>query len=180
MSMTRRDVLIRTGGIIAASAVDAVSSESVALAEAQSTHAQALTSDGRNKVGVTESGTREFNGIYQGDHLNQIAFPMGGIGAGMICLEGTGALSKFSLRNRPDLGSEPKAFSAISIKGQKKTARVLEGPVPTWKLRPFLPGAEGVYPGGCWGLPRFQQATFETRFPFATVRLTDADVPLQV
>jgi len=32
------------------------------------------------------------------NYLNQVAFPMGGIGAGMICLEGTGALTKFSLR----------------------------------------------------------------------------------
>jgi uncharacterized protein (DUF608 family) len=121
-----------------------------------------------------------FNGAYQGDYLNQIAFPMGGIGAGMICLEGTGALSKFSLRNQPDLMSEPKAFAAVSIQGPKKIARVLEGPVPAWKLKPFLPGVEGTYPGGCWGLPRFQEATFESRFPFATVRFKDADVPLEV
>ena len=27
---------------------------------------------------------------YTGDHLNRIAFPLGGLGAGMVCLEGTG------------------------------------------------------------------------------------------
>jgi uncharacterized protein (DUF608 family) len=166
MPMTRRDILVGAGGIIAASSVDAVSSESAV---------------GRREPATTSnSETRAFNGIYHGDYLNQIAFPMGGIGAGMICLEGTGALSKFSLHNRPDLASEPKAFSAVSIKGPRGIARVLEGPVPAWKLRPFLPGVEGDYPGGCWGLPRFRQATFETRFPFATVRLKDADVPLEV
>jgi hypothetical protein len=175
MSMTRRDILVGAGGVIAASAVDAVSSESPIMAKMQSTHADGPTGDGRKETTTTSySGARAFNGIYHGDYLNQIAFPMSGIGAGMICLEGTGALSKFSLRNRPDLGSEPHAFSAVCIKGPQRIARVLEGPVPVWKLRPFLPGVEGVYPGGCWGLPRFREATFESRFPFGTVRLKDA------
>src|SRR5216683_369545 len=181
MSMTRRDILVGAGGIIAASAVDAVSSDSPIMAKMQSTHADGPRGEGRKETTTTSSsGARAFNGIYHGDYLNQIAFPMGGIGAGMICLEGTGALTKFSLRNRPDLGSEPKVFAAISVKGPRPIARVLEGPIPAWKLRPFLPGAEGTYPGGCWGLPRFRQATFETRFPFATVCLREAEVPLEV
>ena len=181
MSMTRRDILVGAGGIIAASAVDAVSSESAIAAKMQTTHADGPTGDGRKEPTTKSySGARGFNGIYHGDYLNHIAFPMGGIGAGMICLEGTGALTKFSLRNRPDLASEPKVFSAVSIKGPRRIARVLEGPVPAWKLRPFLPGVEGNYPGGCWGLPRFRQATFETRFPFGTVRLKEADMPLEV
>ena len=180
MSMTRRDILLGAG-IIAASAVDAVSSESAIAAKKQTTHADEPTADGRRETETKSySGARAFNGIYHGDYLNQIAFPMGGIGAGMFCLEGTGALTKFSLRNRPDLGNEPHAFSAVCIKGSRNIARVLEGPVPVWKLRPFLPGVEGVYPGGCWGLPRFRQATFESQFPFGTVRLKDAEVPLEV
>ena len=175
MSMTRRDILAGAGGIIAASAVGAVSSESAVAAKTHTSEAE-----GRKESAKTFGGARAFNGIYRGDNLNQIAFPMGGIGAGMICLEGTGALSKFSLRNRPELGSEPHAFSAICIQGARRTALVLEGPVPAWKLKPFLPGIEGTYPGGCWGLPRFQEATFETRFPFGTVRLKDAGIPLEV
>jgi uncharacterized protein (DUF608 family) len=151
------------------------------MAKRQTAHAAAPTGDGRKEPTTTSySGARAFNGIYHGDYLKQIAFPMGGIGAGMICLEGTGALTKFSLRNRPDLASEPKVFSAVSIKGPRRIARVLQGLVPAWKLRPFLPAPDGTYPGGCWGLPRFRQATFETRFSFGTVRLKDAEVPLEV
>ena len=181
MSMTRRDILVGAGGIIAASAADAVSSESAITAKMQTVHADGPTGDDRNDPTTTsDSGARAFNGIYHGDNLNHIAFPMGGIGAGMFCLEGTGALTKFSLRNRPDLTSEPKVFSAVSIQGPRRIARVLEGPVPAWKLRPFFPAPDGTYPGGCWGLPRFRQATFETRFPFGTVRLEDAEVPMEV
>jgi uncharacterized protein (DUF608 family) len=129
----------------------------------------------------TPSESHSFNGTYQDTRLSQIAFPMGGMGAGMICLEGAGALSKFSLRNRPNLASEPRVFAAISIKGPQKTARVLEGPVPSWKITPSFPlvDAEQIR-GASWGLPRFHQATFEARFPFATVRLKDNEVPLEV
>ena len=67
--------------------------------------------------------TREYNGIYSGDHLNHVAFPMGGMGAGMICLEGTGALSHVSLRHRPDVFNEPQAFSALYV--EIPTARAL-------------------------------------------------------
>ena len=162
MSMTRRDILIGAGGMIAASGVDAVSSESGVTAKTQATPAEGATRDDQKEpTAKSDSGSRAFNGIYHGDYLDQVAFPMGGIGAGMICLEGTGALTKFCLRNRPDLGSEPKVFAAVSMKGPRPVARLLEGPVPGWKLRPFLPGAEGTFPGGCWGLPRFRQATFE-------------------
>jgi uncharacterized protein (DUF608 family) len=179
--MTRRDILVGAGGIIAASAVDAVVSESAVMDKMQTARADEPTGDGRKESTTASSGgTRAFNGVYHGDYLNHIAFPMGGIGAGMFCLEGTGALTKFSLRNRPDLGSEPKVFSAVSIQEQRRIARVLEGPVPAWKLRPFLPAPDGNYPGGCWGLPRFRQATFEAQFPFGTVRLKDAEVPLEV
>lgn len=181
MSMTRRDILVGAGGMVAASAVEAVSSEAATAGKTQTPQADGSASDDRKEPAATShSEDRAFNGIYHGDYLNQIAFPMGGIGAGMICLEGTGALSKFSLRNRPDLASEPKCFSAVSIKGPRRIARVLEGQVPAWKLKPYLPGVEGDYPGGCWGFPRFRQATFKTRFPFATVRLKEAEMPLEV
>jgi hypothetical protein len=113
----------------------------------------------------------------EGESLAQVAFPMGGIGAGMICLEGTGALSKFSLHHRPDLDQERQVFAAVAIKGLRTLARVLEGPVPAWKLRPQWPGQDR---NGCWGLPRFREVKFEAQFPFATVRLKDSAVPLEV
>src|SRR5204862_3155402 len=86
-------------------------------------------------------GPRVFNGPYVGDNLNQLAFPLGGIGAGMLCLEGTGALSHVSLRNRPEIFHEPCVFAAISLKGVQGGARVLEAPVPTRKI--FGPPAPG-------------------------------------
>ena len=121
MSMTQRDILLRAGGIVAASVVDAVSSESATTTKSKTLHADGPTIDGRKESTTkSDSGARAFNGLYHREYLNQIAFPMGGIGAGMICLEGTGALSKFSLRNRPDLTNEPKPLRPYPLKDPKK------------------------------------------------------------
>ncbi|MBN2578910.1 MAG: hypothetical protein JXB10_07960 [Pirellulales bacterium] len=118
-------------------------------------------------------------GDYAGERLSRVAFPLGGIGAGMICLEGTGALSHFSLRNRPDVFNEPCTFAAVSIVGAPQAARVLEGPVPGWKLFGQRGSGNGAS-GASFGLPRFREARFQTRFPFATVTLRDEAVPLEV
>jgi len=114
---------------------------------------------------------RQYNGNYFAENLNRVAFPLGGIGAGMICLEGTGALSHFSLRNKPEVFNEPCTFAAISIKGEK-FARVVEGPVPAWK-KFGSPGTGNGAGGTSFGLPRFAVASFNERFPFATVTLRE-------
>src|SRR5690554_1089976 len=67
----------------------------------------------------------DFNSPYEGEHLNRVALPLGGLGAGMLCLEGTGALSHVSLRHRPEIFHEPCVFSALSIKGTPGMAKVL-------------------------------------------------------
>ncbi len=97
----------------------------------------------------------------------------------MICVEGTGALSHFSLRNKPEIFNEPCTFAAISIRGEKGFARVLEGPVPSWKIF-GAPGTGNGAGGSSFGLPRFAAASFRTRFPFATVTLTDSACPFAV
>lgn len=122
---------------------------------------------------------RYYNSAYKGKFLDRIAFPIGGIGAGMICLEGTGALSHLSVRNQPDVFNEPFLMAAISVKGLKNGAKVLEGPVPEWKI--FGPPNTG---SGSWGksygFPRFEKAVFKANFPFGTVTLEDDDLPLIV
>ncbi len=120
-----------------------------------------------------------FNGPYTAKHLDRIAFPLGGLGAGMICLEGTGALSHVSLRGRPDVYNEPTVFAAVSLKKRGgNLARVLEGPVPTWKLF-GPPGTGRGAVGRTYGLPRFRKAEFLARFPFATISLQDRAMPMR-
>ncbi|MFP4027387.1 MAG: GH116 family glycosyl hydrolase [Candidatus Brocadiia bacterium] len=116
---------------------------------------------------------------YEGERLNRVAFPMGGIGAGMICLEGTGGLSHVSVRHEPEIFNEPYTYAAICVKGEKNTARLLEGPLPDVKKFGF-PGAGNGAGDRDYGLPRFHRAAFETRFPFSTVQLADDNIPLDV
>src|SRR5690349_9234353 len=59
------------------------------------------------------SQQRKYNGSYTGDYLKRIAFPIGGLGAGMFCMEGTGAFSHMSVRHRPEIFHEPGMFAAI-------------------------------------------------------------------
>ena len=39
---------------------------------------------------------------YHGEQLNNISFPMGGMGAGTICLTGWGSLDSVAIRHHPD------------------------------------------------------------------------------
>ena len=127
---------------------------------------------------IMAENQRPYNTPYTGTHLNRVAFPMGGMGAGMICLEGTGAFSHVSIRGHMDFYNEPEIYAAVHIKGLPNASKVLEGPVPEWKYF----GPTGTGNGGrntVYGLPRFSGATFQTCFPFATVDLHDDDIPLK-
>ncbi len=167
MSSTNRRKFLKTlgAGSIAAGLTPATS---LSISERQ-------TSDGNNEE-QKFSGKHEYNGSYNGEYLNRIAFPMGGIGAGMFCLEGTGAISHMSVRNKPDIFNEPGMFAAISIKGLENGAKIVEGPVPDWKKFGLRDAGNGLA-GSTAGLPRFEQASFKVQFPFATIDLSDAELP---
>ena len=139
---------------------------------------EAAQATGAKRVSEQQRG-RDYNSTYSGEFLDQIAFPLGGMGAGMICLEGTGALSHFSLRNRPEMFHEPCTFAAISIRGTDQAALVLEGPVPKRKIFGAAGTGNGAS-GSSFGLRRFAASTFTARFPFATVSLADSRVKLGV
>ncbi|HVN57041.1 MAG TPA: GH116 family glycosyl hydrolase [Bacteroidales bacterium] len=121
----------------------------------------------------------QYNGYYEGRNLDRIAFPIGGIGAGMFCLEGTGGISHMSVRNKPDIYNEPCMFAAISVRGFENGTKVIEGPVPDWK-KFGQPGSGNGSEGTTYGLPRFDEARFIARFPFASIELHDADLPLEI
>ncbi|MFA6125717.1 MAG: GH116 family glycosyl hydrolase [Bacteroidales bacterium] len=129
--------------------------------------------------GQKAAGQHNFNSYYSGKNLDYIAFPLGGIGAGMVCLDGNGAWSHLSIDNQPDVFNEPFAFAAISVSGIANGAKVLQGQIPTWKIfgRPGTANGGGDYD---YGLPRFENCRFLARFPFGLIELDDKDIPLKV
>jgi uncharacterized protein (DUF608 family) len=126
-----------------------------------------------------KSDNHEYNGYYSGKNLDRIAFPIGGIGAGMFCLEGTGSISHMSVHNHPEVYNEPCMFAAISVKGLKNGTKVLEGQVPDWKKFGQPDSANGSG-GTTFGFPRFQSARFNARFPFAVIEMHDDDIPIDI
>jgi len=131
--------------------------------------------------GEAKKGKRTFNNKYEKEFLNRIAFPIGGMGAGMFCLEGSGAISHMSVRHKPELFHEPCMFAAIHVKGVDNGSKVLEGQSPEWKRFGLAGSANGMRPAAVtWGLPRFRKASFHARFPFAEIELKDKSIPLDV
>jgi len=136
------------------------------------------------EIFVKSSINHSFNQCYSGENLDRIAFPMGGIGAGMISLSGTGSLTQLSLQGIPDIHYEPYIMSALYIKGEQEHAKVLEGEVPNWRMTtangPSHLGSGNGGPLKTYGLPRFKDACFTARFPFAEIELSDEQMPLDV
>jgi uncharacterized protein (DUF608 family) len=157
-----------------------VSGAGAALVPTSLLSAQDVKNHADEKKGASAgTGKRKYNTAYKGEHLNRLAFPIGGLGAGMFCLEGSGAISHMSIRNKPDIYNEPSLFAAIAIKGLEHGVKVLEGPVPDWKMFGQRGTGNGAA-GTTFGLPRFQNAAFTTRFPFGNIQLQDDDIPMQV
>jgi len=136
-------------------------------------------SGGQASGSDTTAGEHEYAGFYSGRHLDRIAFPIGGMGAGMVCLEGTGGLMHVSVRHTMQFFNEPCMFAALCVKGDRNVAKVLEGPISDWKVFGQPRTGNGA-PGSDYGLPRFDSASFIALFPFGTVRLEDDEIPLEV
>lgn len=126
----------------------------------------------------SKAGEHEYNGTYSREYLNRVAFPLGGLGAGMFCIEGSGYFSHMSVRNRPDLLNEPGMFAALCVKGVENGAKVLEGQVPEWRKFGMPMSGKGSS-GANYGLPRFHNAVFKTRFPFCDIVLSDDKMPVK-
>lgn len=117
----------------------------------------------------------------------QVACPVGGIGAGCVCLNGIGGIVDFSIRNKPETTALPDthsigdaAFALLHIKGSKPVTRLVEGPLEPQKLYDQRLQAQGYRHGGHEGLPRFEKSSFSAGYPFALVELSDSSLPVSV
>lgn len=129
----------------------------------------------------------EWPRVYSGLNALQIAMPLGGIGAGCVCLNGYGGLQDFSLRHKPATTALPDghgfcdaAFALLHIKGERPVTRLVEGPLPPEKVYDQGLQGQGYRKGGHEGLPRFPNCSFAAQYPFGTVSLSDPNLPLRV
>jgi uncharacterized protein (DUF608 family) len=126
---------------------------------------------------------RSFSGV----KATQVAMPLGGIGAGCVCLNGYGGLQDFSIGNRPETTALPEgfayskaAFAVLRIKNTPPITKLIEGPFPVLKIYDQGLQGEGYRRGGFEGLPRFDKCVFQGEYPFGEAKISDASIPLQV
>ena len=115
--------------------------------------------------------------------------PIGGLGAGCICINGSGGLQDFSIRTRPETTALPAgftsnspeaAFAILHIKGSAPVTKLVEGPFPPFKIFDQGLQGQGLRRSGAEGFPRFEKCNFRGEFPFAEIRFADQAVPLDV
>jgi uncharacterized protein (DUF608 family) len=124
---------------------------------------------------------------FSGETAREVAFPLGGIGAGCVSLSGTGELIDWEIFNRPNKGSYlPKTFFLLWAKpeGGEATTRILQGrPLPSFtgttnadhgRYGDGLAGSRGI------GLPHFAECVFRGEYPFADLDLADPSTPIKV
>ena len=124
---------------------------------------------------------------FSGDTATQIAMPLGGLGAGCICLNGYGGLQDFSICNHPGTTALPEgyasskaAFAILHIKGASPVTKLVEGPFPVLKIYDQGLQGEGYRRGGFEGFPRFGKCVFKGEYPFGEAKLSDSAVPLEI
>lgn len=122
---------------------------------------------------------------YVGDQLTEVAFPLGGVGAGCMSLEGRGALSDWEIFGRPNKGSIlPNAYPILwsQAEAAEPDVRVVHGP----RRRLFLGSGTGYggYGSGTLGqgdgLPHFPNNRFSGTFPVARIDFEHPKHPLEV
>ncbi|MGD8240467.1 MAG: GH116 family glycosyl-hydrolase, partial [Armatimonadota bacterium] len=115
-----------------------------------------------------------------GRQLDHVAFPLGGIGTGMVSLGGWGQLRDWEIMNRPAKGAgNADAFFTLRVQtGSKEPlVRVLQGPAGGDF---YFADGHSAAKGSGEGLPRFHDVSFAGDFPMAAVRLKDREVPVAV
>ncbi len=116
---------------------------------------------------------------HRGTHLDHIALPLGGIGAGMVSLGGWGQLRDWEIMNRPAKGfTVPDSFFTLKVRqqGREPVTKVVQGPAGGDRIG----GGHSMPRDAGEGLPHFRKVTFKGHFPFATVQFRDPDMPLRV
>ena len=174
--INRREFLVSTSAAALGAATLAQGKEVSASKGPQAFRSQAGSVIPYSKQELMLQGKKQR--VLTGEHLSEVAFPLGGIGTGTISLGGRGQLRDWEIFNRPGKGKIlPFSFAALWVQpeGGHSTVKVVEGPL----LPPFR-GGGGYHRDSAEGLPRFRGARFTGTYPFARIDFEDETLPVQV
>lgn len=127
---------------------------------------------------------------YKNDNLQEIIFPLAGIGTGGVGLSGTGALVDWELEGRPNKWSLNE-YSNFAIKaeqdGKVVDARVLMGDMtrnlsgnPYYAHHQSWGYGNGINRATLAGMPHFENTVFYGGFPFAEIEYSEPKLPAEV
>jgi uncharacterized protein (DUF608 family) len=179
---TRREFLVAGSTAALAAATSAVSAQT----EARGAAASAIESAPYASEALLKNAAQR---TFSGDNATQVAMPLGGIGAGSICLNGSGGLQDFAIHERPATTALPAgftsnspeaAFAVLHIKGSSGVTKLVEGPFPPFKIFDQGLQGQGLRRAGFEGFPRFAKCTFKGEYPFGEALFSDPAVPLEV
>ena len=117
--------------------------------------------------------------VYSGRQLEQISFPLGGIGTGCVGLSGYGGLRDWEIVNRPNIGGTlPFTFPVIGARDQggAPVCRVALGPPPP----PYIGGGGGDPCVNGEGFPHMDACVFRGEYPFAWIDFTSRKLPVKL
>lgn len=182
---TRREFLVAGSSVALAAATSAMGAEKDSLgADAPAVPISKSTPYAPEAL-FEKAAQRTFSG----ETATQIAMPLGGIGAGSICLNGYGGLQDLAIHERPattalpagfSSNSSEAAFAVLHIKGSPSVTKLVEGPFPPFKIFDQGLQGQGLRRGGFEGFPRFAKCTFKGEYPFGEAQFSDSSIPLQV
>jgi uncharacterized protein (DUF608 family) len=182
---TRREFLVAGSTAALAAATSAVSAQTNSFGS-DAPAAPAIESTPYTSEDLFENAAQR---TFSGDKATQVAMPLGGIGAGSICLNGYGGLQDFSIHARPATTALPAsyssnspeaAFAVLHVKGVSGVTKLVEGPFPAFKIFDQGLQGQGLRRGGFEGFPRFGKCIFKGEYPFGEVQFSDSSVPLDV
>ena len=116
---------------------------------------------------------------YTGTGLRFVQCPLGGIGTGNLLLDGRGSIRELEIFNHPAMDEVPPEMTLFALRtqtaGQQPVLRIMEREYLNEYSNPFGKPRQQL-----GGLPRFREAVFQNSYPVPSIRLIDAEVPLDV
>ena len=121
------------------------------------------------------SAGAQSNRVYQGNELQTIRIPAGGVGTGNLLLGGRGNIEFVEVFNRPDRERRlEKSFFSLWVKESAKQ------PVVTILERELLPPYLNATHSYGWGLPRMSEVRFKNNYPHLQWKFDDDAVPVNI
>ena len=129
--------------------------------------------------------------ILEGEHLTQVSFPLGGIGAGCIGLAGNGRLVDWEIFHQNAGKGSMNGMTHFAVRAERNgslvDARVLNSDLTGSYQGEFVKRdlayqgwGWGPIPGTLAGMPHFRDAVFKGEFPVAEMEFRDAAFPGEV